>query len=374
MTAAPRPRVALASVGLGRVQRGFERYFTDLFEAAGEEVDFVLFRSAGARGARQAVPPLLGAVTAVARRLPFSILGRSEYGRDCLAFGLCLLPAMISRRFDLIHCIDPPLAEVLGRLKRLLGLRTRILYTEGCLTPPELYPEVDHVHHVGREAFERALAAGLPEARMTLVPCGVDAARFRPPAGREQLRHLYGVGRETFVILAVSAIKREHKRVDHLVREVARLEGDVLLWLDGNPEDPELEAAARATLGNRVRITHVPSDRVAELYGLADVLVHGSLAESFGLVLVEAICSGLPVLAHDSPHFEWVTGDRTCLVDMEREGMLAARLRGMRAHRGEASREAGLRAAKAQSRFGWSSVTKDYVEMYRLVALREGGA
>jgi glycosyltransferase involved in cell wall biosynthesis len=199
---------------------------------------------------------------------------------------------------------------------------------------------------------------------MTLVPCGLDFARFAPPAGREALRERYGVGASTFVVLAVTAVKRDHKRVDHLIDEVASLEGDVLLWLDGNPEDDAVLEHGKRVLGPRLRVTHVASSEVPELYGLADVLVHASLEESFGLAIVEAISSGLPVRVHDNPHFRWLTGDPDCMVAMDRPGALAASLRALRGM----PRPGPARAAAIRERFDWSVVAPAYLEMYRRLA------
>ncbi len=41
----PLPKVAMVSVGLGRVQRGFERLFSDLFELVKNDVDITLYKS-----------------------------------------------------------------------------------------------------------------------------------------------------------------------------------------------------------------------------------------------------------------------------------------------------------------------------------------
>jgi glycosyltransferase involved in cell wall biosynthesis len=367
-------KVALASVYLGRVQRGFERYFGDLFGVLQGEIDITLFQGGPPAQARERKPPLQGPLTAAASLLP---LGRSaaaeykDYKRDCVAFGLGLLPDLLRNRFDVLHCIDPPLAVVLQRLQSASRFRPRLLFTEGCLMPPSLYPRVAHIHHVARAAFEEGLAAGVPEAHMTLVPCGLHTGRFAPPAAREALRRKHGVGPDTFVVLAVSAVKRLHKRVDHIVREARELTGDVQLWIDGNPEDAVFVDEIRRELGPRARITHVPSADVPELYALADVMVHAALGESFGLAIVEALSSGLLVLAHDSPHFEWLVGDRACLVDMASPGKLAARLRELQVAPAAAGAGAAARAARVRERFDWSSLVPAYVDMYRKVATLE---
>ncbi|MGH9785877.1 MAG: glycosyltransferase family 4 protein [Terriglobia bacterium] len=366
------PRVALVSVGLGQIQRGFERYFSDLFEVLRDHLPVTLFKSGGAHGAQEKIPRLLRPTRAILRAVPLNgLTGRSEYPQykpDCAAFGLSLLPELWGNRFDVIHCIDPPLAAVLQRLQRMFRLPGRLLFTEGSLMPPPYYPPEAHVHHVALAQFQEAVAMGIPESRMTMVPCGIHAERFDVAADRHELRRKYGVAESTFVILAVTAVKRIHKRVHYLIEEVSGLEGDFLLWIDGNPADPAVPELAREKLGSRCRITHLPSSDLPELYRLADVLVHAALEESFGLAVVEALASGLPVLAHDSPHFEWLIGDRNCLVDMRVSGKLAARLHELAARRDELAAGAQTRATRVRRAFDWRGLTPAYVEMYRKVA------
>jgi glycosyltransferase involved in cell wall biosynthesis len=367
------PRVALLSVGVGRVQRGFERYFSDLFTVLSGRLDVTLLKSRGARSPQQRIPPLLGPATAIARALPLARMrGDSEYRRDCLAFAACLLPQLIGGRFDVVHCIDPPLATFLQHLRRALGFRARLLFTEGTVMPAQYYPRVSHIHHVAQVAFDQAVEHGVAATHMTMVPCGLQVRDFMDCASRQALRRKYQVGQDTFVIVVISALNRAHKRVDYVIEEVSRLKGDVLLWLDGNPEDAQLAVLARERLGTRVRITHVASADVRELYRLADVLVQASLAESFGLALAEAMCSGLMVLAHDTPHFEWLLGRRECLVDMRTPGALAGRLGQLVARDAPTQSVTEALAMSARARFDWANLAPAYVEMYRKVAALSG--
>lgn len=369
------------SVGIGRVQRGFERYFGDLFDVMRGETALTLFKSAGPSSASQHVPNGLRQVTALVRVLPGRWWGRTPYHRDCLAFALCLLPALRGGRFDVIHCIDPPLAAVLSRLRRRGLLRTPVLFTEGSVMPPRYYPAADHIHHVGQAALDTALAHGVPASHMTLIPCGVHSHHFAaadaapPPWGgreaREALRRAHGVAPDCLVVLVVSALKREHKRVDHLIDEVARVaaatqDGELLLWLDGHPEEAEIEALARSRLGARCRITHVASHEVPRLYQLADLLVHGALEESFGLGIVEALCCGLPVLVHDSAHFRWLVGADGQTVDMSQPGALAQRLRDW--CRMDPATRPRPDVSRVRSRFDWRALQPAYAALYRRLA------
>jgi glycosyltransferase involved in cell wall biosynthesis len=309
--------------------------------------------------------------TELVRRAPLDWLaGRAEYNRDCLAFAATMMPRLVREGFDVIHCIDPPMAYALRHVKRMARLRGCLLFTEGSVMPPRYYPRVDHIHHVAQVAHSAAIAHGIPPHKMTLLPCGLHADRFPILEDKQALRQLHGIAPGTFVVLAVCAVKRDHKRVDHIVNEVAKLEGDVLLWLDGNPEDATVVELARDRLGPRVRITHVPSAEVASLYRVADVMVHAALEESFGLAIIEAACSGTPVLVHDAPHFEWLLGDRGGLIDMQSEGALAARLRAIVAAREHEVAVARTLANHVRSRFDWQALVPQYLEMYTRLAAR----
>jgi glycosyltransferase involved in cell wall biosynthesis len=370
------PRVALVSVGLGRVQRGFERMFGDLLRVLGADVDCTACGSAGRRSAHQRIPRLLPPLTALARALPLDRWARDEYRRDSLAFAAAVLPTLLLGRFDVIHCVDPPLARILPPLLRRTGLRSRVLFTEGTAMPPVYYPQVDHVHQVSPLAFEQAREMGVPDSFMTMIPTGFDSATFSLASGpsREEARRRHGVPLDAFVVLSVSALNRSHKRLDHVIAEVGRLDGNVVLWLDGNPEDAAVVEQARRTLGARCRITHVTTEQVAELYRLADVTVLASLTESFGLAVVEALASGTRALTHASPHFEWLLGERDGLVDMQEPGALARELEALRTDPERMVRGREERASRARQRFSWDALAPLYVDMYRRLGRGEAAS
>jgi glycosyltransferase involved in cell wall biosynthesis len=203
---------------------------------------------------------------------------------------------------------------------------------------------------------------------LTLLPLGVYPSRFETPRTRAELRREHGIAEDTFVILCVAAMDRRHKRIHHLIEEAARLEGNFLLWLDGSPDqgDRSLPELARSLLGERVRMTHVPTSRVPELYKLADVMAHASLWEAFGLSIVEGSAAGLPVIVHDAPHFRWLFDNPKAWVDMSAPGALAARLASIMASR-DALDEARC-SRQSRERFAWEVLKAGYREMYERVA------
>ena len=212
------------------------------------------------------------------------------------------------------------------------------------------------------------LEAGIRDEAMTVLPCGFYPERFDTPRSRDELRREYGVDPGTFVILSVAALNRSHKRSHHLIDEAARLQGDFLLWLDASMDqgEPDLVEYALSRLGRRCRITHVPSEKVGELYRMADVMAHASVFESFGLAIVEAASSGLPVLIHDAPHFRWLIPNPAAWVDMTVPGALAERLSGLMADP-EAMREIRCPDAVRQ-RFSWHHLRQGYRALYEHAA------
>lgn len=362
-------RVALACPGVGLSQRGFERMFMDLYQLVRQDLDVTLFKGGGPVSAREKVPAFLPRNGRFLQMLPIHrLVGRTSIHAECMSFAMGLLPHLQRGGFDVVHCIDPPLTRVLFKLRRLLGWQFRLLYTHGVTMPPGDYPPADHLQHVAVGPHAECLAAGFAPTSMTVLPCGFYPERFEVAADKAALRHAHGVDADTFVILSVAALNRWHKRSHHLIDEAAQLQGKVLLWLDASLDqgEPDLVEYAHTRLGARCRITHVPSAQVGELYRMADVFAHASVFESFGLAIVEAASTGLPVLVHDLPHFQWLVPNPACWVDMTAPGALAARLQALMDHPAD---RAGVQARHAvRERFSWHSLRPQYAALYEKVA------
>lgn len=152
----------------------------------------------------------------------------------------------------------------------------------------------------------------LPPAKISVVPGGVDLARFRPQ-DQAAARAALGLAAR-YVLLYVGRIQRL-KGIDLLLRAAARLVHDdptlgaalLVLIVGGRPtgDGPEqaelrrLQALARALgIADRVRfVGAVGQDQLPRYYAAADATVVPSLYESFGLVAVESMACGTPVVA-----------------------------------------------------------------------------
>jgi phosphatidylinositol alpha 1,6-mannosyltransferase len=131
---------------------------------------------------------------------------------------------------------------------------------------------------------------------------GIDTRTFSPGPADAGLLRRYGLYEGTPVILSVGRLSPE-KRTDILLRAMARLNNPAQLVVAGTgPEEARLQAMANSLgLAGSVRFPgFVPAADLPGLYRLADVFAIASEAELQSLTTMEAMASGLPVVAVDA--------------------------------------------------------------------------
>lgn len=159
------------------------------------------------------------------------------------------------------------------------------------------------------EAVERALLEQkiFPAEKIRRIPNGVDVTRFERRAqsfNAESFRRRQGIkGRH---LVGITGELREHKGQEDFIRAaqtVARELADVEFVIAGEDTSPRQEyrmhleqLAGELGLQSRVHFTGWLTD-VAELLPALDVFVSSSRVEPFGLVMVEAMAAGVPVVA-----------------------------------------------------------------------------
>jgi glycosyltransferase involved in cell wall biosynthesis len=244
------------------------------------------------------------------------ITGWARAGRDpgsLRRLGVALSAEVAAFRPDVVH-IHGTFAGVVGRT--VLGMRPRrpkIVYcSHGWSFAMEISPLKKRVYSgleralsfgcdaivtISEDERRLALAAGLPAAKLVTVLNGIAAA----PRGAGVVRPEHGPLRLLF-----AGRHDRQKGLDILLDAMAQLEGvpvelDVLgepLGEDGRPLPAGASPPARP--GAKVNyIGWVPREEVAQRMAAADAFVMPSRWEGFGLVAVEAMREGTPVLASD---------------------------------------------------------------------------
>ena len=184
-----------------------------------------------------------------------------------------------------------------------------------CVLSPE---HADSVSYLRR-------ARAKDERKLIEMPNGVDAELFVPGPDRSGLRERLGIGQDAVIAAFVATLDRAHhfKRVDVAIDALAEL-GDEQVHMivagDGELVGSFRAHAAERGVGGRVHfLGEVPHGELPEVLRACDLfLLTTEPPESFGIVLIEAMATGLPAVATDYP------GVRAVVVEGE-TGLLAPR-------------------------------------------------
>lgn len=299
------------------------------------------------------------------------------------------LRGMLRRgRFDVLHTHDSIGGNALARLRDAGDIDgfVRTVHHLDSFDVPQLTQwqytafarasQVLCVSRLWREhlASEYGIAAhevanGLDTARFSSQARPVDAAlaqRLGIRPGAPVVLALGGVEerKNTARLLSAFALLRaSHPRAQLVVAGGASLLDHsayalrfrALMQELGFDEDPTLP----------VRLTGpLPDEDIPSLYRLADVVAMPSLREGFGLVVLEALASGVPVVASRiAPFTEYLAGDDVSWADPADAASIAAALRHALSTR-DAQRIARS-AARLAARFSWHASAERHVALYR---------
>jgi glycosyltransferase involved in cell wall biosynthesis len=192
--------------------------------------------------------------------------------------------------------------------------------------------------------------------RCALIPNGVDTSRFHPGSAD---RSRFELPTDRPVILMVSAMIAS-KNIDKGIMAVSALPDAILVVAGDGPLRSNLRILADEHLPGRYRQLTVPSSDMPSLYRSADAVLHLSQDESFGNVYVEAMASGVPVVAYDSDRTRWILGDEGLLGDPANPSSISEKLV-LALRRTAADRQ---RMASRASKFEWSGIAAQYREFF----------
>lgn len=299
------------------------------------------------------------------------------------------LPALAAREWDVVHVHTPFRAHRLGTwLRRSIGcpvVETYHTYFEAYIghylpwlpraageafarhMSRRLCDEVDHVV-VPTAEMAKVLARYGVRAASTVLPTGLDMDEFRGGDG-DAFRERHGIAPDRPVLLTISRLARE-KQIDFLLRVASELLPRfpmLLLVVAGEgPDAPRLKALAHELgLGSHVLFLGNLDRRGALLdcYRAADLFVFASPTETQGLVLIEAMALGVPIVSTAVMGTATVLrGARSACVATEDASRFADCVAGLLR---DPERRAGMAAAGPIEACAWNADTM----MVRLLAV-----
>ncbi len=273
------------------------------------------------------------------------------------------------------------------------GVNPTVLWASSLIVPPTRYPvvstvhDLDFLHHPeylsdrGRKFFpkmwatakqrsdmfvcpstttaEDCLAAGIAEDRLAVVPWGVA----QPECSVDDARQIgIDLGLPERFALWVGAPDRRKNPV-RAAAAIGRVGCNVVV-VGATSSHPEGEAAFAALGAKSMRLPMVNDYMLSALYRLADVLLYPSLAEGFGLPVLEAMIHQTPVVTSATTATAEVAGGAALLIDPTDEASI---VRALSTAIGDESVRQQL-VADGLTRAGqlsWDATAKGYSEIFR---------
>jgi len=210
-------------------------------------------------------------------------------------------------------------------------------------------------------------------SRLQVWPRGVDAALFSPRHRSDEWRQRVTSNPVGKVILYVGRLSYE-KNLDALLAAFKTIESETpdahLVLVGDGPARQELE---RALAGRRAFFTgYLRGEALAAAYASADLFAFPSTTETFGQAVLEAMASGLPVVAFDAEGVrDLVRHNETGL--LVPEGDTPAFTQGLRSLLAWPEQRASmrLRARSAAEQRTWDSVLNDLLRTYECIIERD---
>jgi glycogen synthase len=204
--------------------------------------------------------------------------------------------------------------------------------------------------------------------RVAVLGNGVDAAVFRHT---DRMDALVRYGIHAPYVLFVGRIS-EQKGIFDLLEATAAFPPDVELVLCASaPDTPALEARLRAAVASRPHVrwinAMVPVEDVVQLYSHASLFVCPSVYEPFGLINLEAMACGTPVVATRVGGIPEVVldGETGQLVPPRDPAALADAVRRLLADPGRAAEFGAAGRRRVEARFSWDRIAERTLEVYR---------
>lgn len=218
----------------------------------------------------------------------------------------------------------------------------------------------DRIIAVSEALAKAASKIGIPASRIIVIPDGIDLNQFTPSENQ----------REPLIVFVGSLIKR--KGVIYLIEAMSHITSACptvrLIIIGDGPERPALEqAAATACLTRRVTfVGQQPSQQVRQWLQAAQVFVLPSVEEGLGVVLLEALACGTPIVASQVGGIpEVVTSNVGLLVPPANSTLLAESITQLLSDTQRWLAMSQNARRRAEELYDWQQIAVRFVSIYR---------
>ncbi len=247
----------------------------------------------------------------------------------------------------------------------------------------------DLVTAIGSSTKNEYLKIGVPIERIAYIPNGVDLKRFKET--HQNIRKILKLANNTKIVLAVGRydVKKGYEYLIKAIPEVTKEYMNVKFLLIGkglNILQPLIKKLSiepyviileqqkfNKNKSSIINLNKIPNDILLSAYKSSDVFVSPSLIEGFALVLIEAMASGLPIIATNVPGNEdaIINGKNGFFVPPKSPKALALKI--LEVLNNDKNRiNLGKNSSEMSRQYDWIKITNKYLVQYKkLINLNE---
>lgn len=350
-------KIAFLTLYSGFVDRGVETFVKEVGNRLAEKHQVSVFQAGPPRGNEQYKLLQIKIPLDWTKKDASGTLRRKFFidywSRSTLRFVLKAFPKLWQEKFEVVIPTDggweTPICRILACLrggKMIISGQSGSGYDDrwNLLWRPNVFVALTSQ----AEKWAKRVGFGV---KVDMIPNGVDLEKFNPRVKPKKINLAKPI------ILCASALAPS-KRIDLTIRAVEKLKKASLLVLgDGDLRD-ELKNLGAKLLKNRFLLIRVEHEEMPVYYRAADLFTMVSVPwEAFGIVYVEAMASGLPVVATDTEARREIIGKAGLFVNPENINEYSKNLeRALKTNFGNKPR---LQAQK----FSWDKIASQYEEI-----------
>jgi len=329
-------KIAFLSFYSGKSPRGVETYVHELGNRLSVSHDVVVYQSG--------------------RELPLAKYHCEEIpARTIKSFTLRVL-ARLAKNTDIVIATN-------GRWQSFLCRFWTLLYGRKMIIPGQSGPGFDDRFNllcrpdafVALTEFQKKWAVkNALGVRIEKIPNGVDPEMFNPKVKPAQ------IDLPKPVFLCAAGLEKA-KNIDLTIKAVAGLKQGSLLVMGDGPLRQELEELAKNLgLGGRIKFMQVDHEKMPAYFAASNVVTMAPIPnESFGIVYLEAMASGKPIVAGDDPIRKEIIGEAGILINPKKTEEYAAGLqKALETNWGD------LPHHQAE-KFFWNKIAGQYEELFK---------
>lgn len=238
---------------------------------------------------------------------------QTQYSFDCINFhqpfsARGVIRSPVSKKVKKIYtCHSLSFEEFQSRNPRPKNILKRLPYSFNIqarkLIEKKVLNASDRIAVLSRFTQEKLWSAyRIPSGKVVIIPGGVDLQRFSPGINRTEIRRRLNIPEEKTVLFTVRDLEPRMglENLMYAVKQVIEVVPDIYLILGGEGPLKNNLISMSQELGVESYIRFVgfiPEEDLPDYYRMADVFILPTIElEGFGLITLEALASGVPVL------------------------------------------------------------------------------